>query len=143
MKIPIWSKRKIQEAVVEKKVRLRKLYENFIIEKLGKTSLKELHEREIRMRLKAVSKIKNPLGLAIHIAESDKNVNGSKVKVHGNKDKAILITNECGYLKQDTLKRKQTCCKPCLEGRMDMAKSLKFQVKGILLKKGCKFTFWR
>ena len=129
--------------MVEKKVRLRKLYENFIIEKLGKISVKKLHEREIRMRLKATSKIKNPLDLAIHIAESDKNVNGSKVEVRGNKDKAILITNECGYLRQDTLKRKQICCKPCLEGRIAMAKSLKFQAKGTLLKKGCRFTFWR
>jgi hypothetical protein len=143
MKILIWSKRKIQKAVVEKKVRLRILYENFIIEKLGKTSLKELHEKEIKMRLKSASKIKNPLDMAVYIAESDKNVNGSKVKVQGDKYKAILIINECGYLRQDTIKRKQTCCKPCLKGRIDMAKSLKFQVKGILLKKGCKFTFWR
>lgn len=87
MKIPIWSRRKIQAVVVEKKVGLRKLYESFIVEKLGKDSLKELNEREIKMRLKATSKIKNPLDLATYIAENDRNINGSKVEVRGIKRK--------------------------------------------------------
>jgi len=146
MKIPTLSKKDIQIILTEKIIRLRTIYENFIIKKLGKNISKELNQEEIKVRLsdlKKKRKIKNSLQFVIHLAISDKNEHGSKVQIHINKEKIIYINQECGYLRKETKKRKQICCKPCLAGRLSMANSFGFKVEGSLLPKGCKLIFWK
>lgn len=78
-----------------------------------------------------------------YLAISDKNEHGSKIQIHINKEKITYINQECGYLRKETKKRKQTCCKPCLTGRLGMTKLLGFKAKGLLLKRGCKLIFWK
>jgi len=146
MRIPTLSKKDLQIILTEKIIRLRTIYENFIIKKIGKSALKELNQEEIKARLidlKKKRKIKNPLQFVTHLAISDKNEHGSKIRIHIDKEKIIYINQECGYLRKETKKRKQTCCKPCLAGRLIMANSFGFKVKGFLLQKGCKLIFWK
>ena len=142
MKIPTLSKKEIQRIITEKLVNLRTIYEDFIAKKLGKNALKEILEREVKIRATAL-KVKNPLELAKRLAIYNKNIHNSKVKIEGNKEKVIYIIQECSYLRKDTVKRKQTCCKPCSIGTIGMAKLLGFKTRWIPFKKGCKFIFWR
>ncbi len=139
MKIPTLSKKDIQIIFTEKIVKLRTIYEDFITKKLGKSVLKELNQEEVKARVADLKKkIKNPLQFAIKLAISDKNEHGSKVQIQIEKEKVIYINQECGYLRKETKKRKQTCCKPCLTGRLSMANLFGFKVKGSLLPEGCK-----
>jgi hypothetical protein len=140
MKIPTLSKKEIQRIITEKLVNLRIIYEDFIANKLGKNALKEILEREVKIRATAL-KIKNPLELAKRLAIHDKNIHNSKVKIERNKEKVIYIIQECGYLRKDTVKRKQTCCKPCSTGTIGMLNCLVLKQNGFLLKRDVNLSF--